>query len=255
MSQVYNFENFVYFINEGLIKTYDIDKTIKDTIKLLELYNINFNIVKDNNTFNIEILEFNKTPNMTDIIEILLSSLFNQYGWFPSKMKMENIYGMINTKKFNKDELYLSLKNLLSVILKFESKFDILIKDIPDKLYHITIQQYENSILKNGLEPKSKSKLTLHDYDGRIYLCDSLLKCELLIPKLKLFYIEEKYNILFDLKNIKKFYNKNTKWVIFEIDSNIANIDKLYLDPNFLGGFYYLNNIQPSALKIIKKEP
>ena len=252
MNTIYNFENFVYSINEGLIKTYDIDKTIKDTSTLLDSYNIKFDIIKDDNVFNIEIFEFNKIK--LDVIEILLSSLFNLYGWFPSKMKMENIYGMFNTKKFNKDELYLASKNLLSIKLTFESKFDVLIADIPEKLYHLTIQQYENSILKNGLEPKYKSKLTLHDYDGRIYLCDSLLKCESLIPKMKLFYTEEKFDILYDLKNIKKFYNKNTKYIIFEIDTNKANIDKLYLDPNFTGGFYYLNNVSSEFLKIVEKE-
>ena len=48
-----------------------------------------------------------------DVIEILLSSLFNLYGWFPSKMKMENIYGMFNTKKFNKFKVVLILSTYL----------------------------------------------------------------------------------------------------------------------------------------------
>jgi hypothetical protein len=196
----------------------------------------------------------NKTPDIINIIEILLSKLFNVYGWFPSSMRMENIYGMFNTKKFNKDELFLSIRNLLSVKLTFESKFDKIVEDIPDKLYHLTIQQYENSILKNGLVPKSKSKLTQHDYDGRIYLCDTALKCKSLVERMKLFYTEERFNILYDIKNIKKYYDKNTKWIIFEIDTKKANIDKLYLDPNFLGGFYYLSNIPANSLKIIEKE-
>jgi hypothetical protein len=254
MNSIYDFSSFTYHINEGLIKTYDIDKTINDISILLDSYNIKFNIIKNNNTFIINIGNFNSTINILDIVEVTLSNLFNLYGWFPSNMKMENIYGMFNTKKFNKDELYLSYRNLLSVNITFESKFDVLTVDIPDKLYHLSIQQYEKSILKNGLVPKSKSKLTLHDYDGRIYLCDSLLKCQSLISRMKMFYSEEKFNILYDLNNIKKFYNKDVKWIIFEIDTKSANIDKLFLDPNFLGGFYYLNNITKNSIKVVSKE-
>lgn len=254
MENMYDFNSYVNYINEGLITTYNIDKTISDITDLLNSYNINFLINKKNNTFNVKLLNINKEPNIIDIIEIFLSSVFNLYGWFPSKMVMENLYGMLNTKKFDKNRLFLAIHNLLSFELTFESKFDFIVLNIPDKLYHLTIQQYENDILKNGLVPKSKSKLTLHDYDNRIYLCDNLLKCKHLIKNMNLYYSDEKFDILYNLKNSKKYYNKNTKWAIFEIDSKNAGIDKLYLDPNFSGGFYYLNNISPKSIKIIEKE-
>jgi hypothetical protein len=251
---IYNFNNFVQLVTEGLIKTYDLYKTIDGTNDLLKTYNIKFEIIKKNNTFSIKIFNANMTPNVIDIIEIFLSSIFNLYGWFPSKMDMENIYGMKNSKKFDKDELYMYIKNLLSIEITFESKFDIKVTDIPEKLYHITIQHYEEIILKNGIYPKYKSKLTTHDYDGRIYLCDSILKCKSLISRMNLFYKEEMYDILHDIRNPKKYYNKNTKWTLFEINTEKAKIDKLYIDPNFLGGYYYLNNIPNNALQIIERE-
>jgi hypothetical protein len=251
---IYNFNNFIRLINEGLIKTYDIDKTISDIDDLLKMYNIKYNIIKKDNIFSIKVFDTNITSNIIDIIEIFLSSIFNLYGWFPSKMYLENIYGMKNSKKFDKDELFMYIKNLLSIEIVFECKFDVIIENIPKKLYHLTIEHYEKSILKNGICPKYKSKLTTHDYDGRIYLCDSILKCKSLISRMNLFYKEEMYDILYDIRNTKKYYNKNTKWLLFEVDTEKAGIDKLYQDPNFLGGYYYLNNIPVESLKIVEKE-
>ena len=71
---------------------------------------------------------------------------------------------------------------------------------------------------------------------------------------MNLYYKEERYDILSDVRNKNKTYNKNIKWIIFEIDTNIAGIDIIYNDPNYIGGYYYLNNIKPNALKIIDKE-
>jgi len=112
---IYNFNNFIRLINEGLIKTYDIDKTISDIDDLLKMYNIKYNIIKKDNIFSIKVFDTNITSNIIDIIEIFLSSIFNLYGWFPSKMYLENIYGMKNSKKFDKDELFMYIKNLLSI--------------------------------------------------------------------------------------------------------------------------------------------
>lgn len=251
----YNFDEFVQYIKEGLIKTYESDKTIEGISDLIKSYNIQFEInKKTNNTFSIKFLNVHITRNIENIIEIVLSNLFNLYGWFPSKMEMENIYAMKNVKKFDKNEIYRYIKNLLSINITFESKFDIKEIEIPKKLYHLSIQEYEKNILKYGILPKHKSKLTTHDYDGRIYLCDSINKCKSLINSMKLFYKEEMYDILMDIKNSQKYYNKNIKWILFEIDSEQAKIDKLYQDPNFLGVYYYLNNIPKESIEILEKE-
>ena len=254
MDYIYDFEKYVKNINEGFIKTYDINKTVIGIDTLLNRYNLNFSIEIIDNIFKVNINDFDKIPNLDDILEIFLSTIFNLYGWFPSTMKMTNFFLNEKTMKFRKEELLRPVNNLLKVTITFESKFDEIISNIPDKLYHLTIQQYENDILKNGLLPKSKSKLTAHDYDGRIYLCDIKEKCIALIPSMKRFYSDEKFNIVNDIRNSKKIYNKNTKWIIFEIDSKPAGINILYKDPNYLNGYYYLDFIKPISLKIIDKE-
>lgn len=254
MERIYSFNEYVTKINEGLIKTYPIEKTVNDLRKLLLRYNINFDIIIYDNTFILKMLNFNNCVDLSDKLEIILSTCFDLYGWFPSEMTMENIYGMKNTKKFNKSELLWIKDNILTVDITFESKYDLVENDIPEKLYHLTIKQFDNNILKNGIIPKSKSKLTLHDYDGRIYLCKSINECEALIPRMKLFYSTEKNNILFNPKNVDKIYKKNIMWVIFEVDTVLGKITKLYKDPNYLNGYYVLDNISKDSIKIVKQE-
>lgn len=247
----YTFDEFIQYINEGLITTYNIDITIDRISDLIKSYNIPVKISKKhNNTFTIKFKNVHILRDFDKIFEIIISDLFNLFGWFPSKMEMENIYAMKNNKKFDIDEIKMYFKNLLSIKITFESKFDEKLINIPEKMYHLTIQEYEKNILKYGLIPKYKSKLTSHDYDGRIYLCDNIEKCKLLINKMILYYKEERYNILSDVRNKNKIYNKNTNWIIFEIDTKTAVINMLYNDPNYIGGYYYLNNIQPDAIKI-----
>jgi hypothetical protein len=254
MEYIVDFGSFVSLIKEGLIKTYDIDKTIFNIKNTLSINNINFNVGKNpNNTFYIELLDFNKIIELETVLELVFTNIIDLYGWFPSIMELENIYGMKNTKRFNKKELKWVSKNILSAKITFESKFDLLEDNIPKNMYHLSIKQYKNDILKNGIFPKSKSKLSSHEYDdsGRIYLSDSLLSCKSLIPQMKLFYSGEKNNILFDPKNIKRHYNKNTDWILFEIDTK--DVDKLYKDPNSTG-YYFLGNIKPDNIKVIEEE-
>jgi hypothetical protein len=97
--------------------------------------------------------------------------------------------------------------------------------------------------LKSGLIPKSKSKLTYHP--DRTYVCLHKLGCKALISNMKMFY--------------KSLLWKNTKnkidyrWVIYEIDTKDLDI-KLYLDPNYIGGYYTLDNIPPDKIKIVEYE-
>jgi hypothetical protein len=254
MNKIYTFESYINMLNEGLIKTYDIDKTIQDIKNIISTYNLNFNIIKLNNTFKLHISEYNRIPHLKEIIEYLIDSIFNLYGWFPSTLEIANIFGFTNKIKFNKDYLLNPSNNLTDITITFESKFDKIDKDIPKKLYHLSIQHYENDILKNGLIPKSKSKLTSHDYDGRIYLCKSVNDCKILINPMNIFYSKEKDSIIYSGINPKKMYNKNTKWIIYEVDTELANITKLYKDPNFLHGYYYLGNIKKEAIKLVEKE-
>ena len=255
MGFIYTFESFINKIEEGLIKTYDIDKTLEDLNRITSQYNLNFNLNKlNNNTFELSISEFNKIPYLKETISFILDNIFNLYGWFPSKLEVVNLFGAKNTFYFKRDYLFNPLNKISDVKITFESKFDLIDKDIPDKLYHLSIQHYKDSILKWGIITKGKSKLTTHDYDSRIYLCKSSNDCKILINQMSIFYANEKDSILYSGKNPNKIYNKNTKWIIYEIDSKLAVIKKLYRDPNYINGYYYLNNIPKESLSIFEIE-
>lgn len=253
MDHIYKFTDYLNKINERLIKTYPIEKTVKDVSDLISSYNINYSINKFDNKFEILLDDIYSIINFDKILDIILDSLFNQYGWFPSKVKITGIFGNSREYKFNKNHILFNIKNHKSSLITFESKFDEIV-DVPEKLYHLSIQQYSKDIQQKGLICKGKSKLTRHDYDGRIYLCKSINDCLILINKMKLFYADEKLDIIRNPNNPNSKYNKNTKWVIYEIDSNKANISKLYKDPNYINGFYFLDNIDKKSIKIVDME-
>jgi LytS/YehU family sensor histidine kinase len=96
-------------------------------------------------------------------------------GWFPSKVIIKNLSGMTNDLQYNRDYLIKNMNFIEIVEIKFESKFDIEL-NIPDKLYHLSIKEFEKSILKNVLSPKSKSKISYHD--SRIYVCKHVINCK-----------------------------------------------------------------------------
>jgi len=244
-----DFVTYIKSLNEGLITTYDIKKTVIDLDNMLDRNNIKHKTKITDNTFVLLLPNFNTIKNVDNIIKIILSQTFNMYGWFACNMKLVYLSGKEYSGKFNENNLILSAEHLDKVYIKFESKFDE-IKNVPNKLYHLSIQQYENDIIKNGLLPKSKSKLSAHDYDGRIYLCETPNQCISLIPQMEEFYSREKYDILTHPRNPKKIYNKNTKWIIFEIDTKLANIKVLYKDPNYINGYYYLDVIPPKTITI-----
>jgi hypothetical protein len=255
MDYIRTFELFISKIEEGLIKTYDIDKTIEDADRLISSFNLKYKLNKlSNNSFDLFIDDFDRITYLKETINSILDNLFDLYGWFPSTLEVVNLFGSKNKFNFKRDYILNPSNNLSSIKITFESKFDLIDNDIPDKLYHLSIQQYEKSILKFGLLTKGKSKLISHEYDGRIYLCKSIDSCKNLINQMNIFYSKEKDTILYSGKNPKKIYNKNTKWIIYEIDTELADIKKLYKDPNYLNGYYYLENIKKESLSIVDKE-
>ena len=255
MEFIYRFDIFINKINEGLIKTYDINKTTEDIDRIISSYNIKHYLkILNNNSFELTINEFNRIPYLKETIEYILDSLFNLYGWFPSKMEITNIFGYTNNLNFTKDYLLNPSNNISDIKIIFESKFDKIENDIPEKMYHLSIQEYEKSTLNHELLPKSKSKVSSHDYTDRIYLCKTLEGCKTLINPMNIFYSKEKDSILYSGNNPNKIYNKNTKWIIYEIDTKLSNINVLYKDPNYIDGYYYLNNIDSVSIKISEKE-
>ncbi len=228
-----------FVLNETL-KTHDIDFTINNISNELSLLRYNFSIIKNaNNTFQINLHNFNHIQNIGLSMANLNNLAIDRNGWFPSKMFLINISSATNTLSYDEEYLIENIKYLTEVHITYESKFDIEI-NIPDVLYHLSIQEFESDIINKGLVPKSKSKLSKHL--DRIYVCSDIKNCYNLINRMKLHYTNKSIN------------NKiNDKWIIYKIDTKNLNI-KLYKDPNYNDGFYIIQNIDKIFISIIDKE-
>lgn len=234
--------NYLEFINEGLISTKNADIVLSKISFLPNNLIFNIKHTKSDNIIHFEILYFNKLSNISNTFDAIESYFTNIMGWFPSMMTISNLSGMISKFQYNKDYLIKNMNFIEKVNITFESKFDIE-SVLPDKLYHLSIKEFENSILKSGISPKSKSKVSYHD--SRIYVCKSGLGCKSLIPNMKIFYQQQKWS------NPKS--KINDRWVIYEIDTDGLDI-RLYTDPNYIGGYYVLNNIPKNNIKKVEEE-
>lgn len=245
-----HFKDYINSINEGLIKTYDGDVVLKNILNRLELFKLNVNGKFLNNKIELTIENFNTIPlnQIENIFDQIHVTIVNQGGWFPSFMKLNKL---TNIKKSDKFDLYkiININNELeSVTIVFESKFDDIDYDVPNKLYHLTIKEYSKKIKKNGLIPRSKSKLISHL--DRIYLCKTYQDCIELIPKMMFYYTGEKDENIYRLG--KKLFNKDITPIVYEIDNSDKFIDKLYKDINYNErGYYTLENIPPNKIKYI----
>lgn len=243
------FKDYIESINEGLIKTYPGDKVLKDILNSLEHLHINSSGSFEDNKIKLTINNFNTIPlnKIRHLFDHIDTFVVNRGGWFPSST-IFNLNGNKKEEKYDYDKILILYEYISSLTIKYESKFDTEESNIPDKLYHLTIKEYQKRINKIGLIPKSKSKLSSHL--DRIYICKTKQDCVDLIPKMMMYYTGEKDENIYKLG--KKFFNKDITPVIYEIDNSSKEIDKLYLDINYgEKGYYILNNILPDKLKIV----
>lgn len=246
-----SFKDYIDSINEGLIKTYPGDIILKNLLSSLMDLHLDVKGTFSNNKICLTINNFNLIPlnklgiifNQIEIIAI------NNGGWFPSIMELIKLTSIKKIDKFKLKDIIQIHDELKKVIIIFESKYDNIIYDIPDKLYHLTIKEYSSKINKKGLIPRSKSKLSSHL--DRIYVCYTIQNCIDLIPKMMFYYTGEKDENIYKLG--KNFFKKDITPIIYEIDNSDKNINKLYVDINYeQKGYYTLNNIPPSKIKQIK---
>lgn len=232
-----------FIVNEGLIKTLDIKETVDKSDFFLRNLKIKYQIsLKDNNTISLKIEDFNYIQLLKDVFDTIENYFINICGWFPTYMYLQHLSSNKHQFKYNEEYLLKNAEYFSKIEIIFESKFDIE-HDLPEKLYHLSIKQFKPKILKSGLFPKGKSKISKHL--DRIYVCDTLKGCENLIVNMRNHYNTIKFN---------NTYNKiNDAWIIYEIDTIGLNL-KLYKDPNYKGGFYIIDNIPANRIKIIKEE-
>jgi len=229
-------KTYSQFILNETLKSHDIDLTINNINRELSLMKINFNINKQYNKIILTLINSNYILNIKTLLDYMDSLFIDRHGWFPSEMRLKNLSEKSNILAYDEDYIKDNIKYLLEINIIYESKLDILINK-PDTLYHLSIQEFEKSILKKGLIPKSKSKLSKHL--DRIYLCKKIDDCYKLIPKMKMYYVSKAMI--------------NSKWIIYKINMKNLDID-MYQDPNYLECGYIIDNISKENIKIIEKE-
>jgi hypothetical protein len=222
-----------FILNETL-KTHDIGISISNINRELSLQgNINFSLFKENNNIKCILHNFNYNQSLPLMFDYINNLFIDRHGWFPSIMNLEYLSGKKSDVPYDEDFLVENSKYISEVSIIYEGKYDLETSTLTNVLYHLSIQEYEKNILKFGLIPKSKSKLSKHL--DRIYLSSNLNDCYNLITKMKWYYIG----------NIKEKNKINIKWVIYEIDTKELKIN-LYKDPNS-NGYYTIDNI-PSKI-------
>lgn len=243
-----NFLDYFESIKSGLIKTHRGDLSVSYIVDTLKRLKFNINGDFNNDIIKIEFNEFYHidSSKLDDLFDTISAVLTNKFGWFPSSMNIILTNGMSRLKKYDESEIKLKKSIIQKLIIEFDSRFDSFEK-FSGELYHLSIEEYKNKVLKNGLYPKSKSKKTSHI--DRIYVCKDIDSCKILIPQMKLHYSEEKDVNYYELGNKK--YRKNIKSIIYKLKVNNVN---LYKDPRYLDGYYILDNIDPNNICIVFSE-
>lgn len=211
-----NQKNGLIPLNEGLIYSQPIDKTMK----ILKNKFKELNIKKyDDGDISIE--------GLNDKLKKYIP-LINNLGYFISNAFVGD--DKIDTHLLNKDDF----NNIECSNIFIEPKYDYEV-NIPNILYHASPLKFKKKISKYGLTPKSGNKLAYHP--NRIYLSNSIQSC-----------VKFGEYLLSSKKQNKYYKNGYCIYIIKGI-----GVDKLYSDINFReGGFYTLNNIKKELINLFK---
>lgn len=199
-------------LQEGLIRTYPIEKSREYLIKLYDFDENQVEIFNDNGVDKLRFI----IPNNTNIITKVKKAM-DLCGYFSS---VEKEYPYIDKW----------------VYLNFEPKNQDDVNDYVREMkviYHVTQEKNVDKITKIGLTPRFKNPL--FSYPERIYLF-----VEETPP-------DEIYGLTKQLKNVK---NDEAKHYLLILDvTKIPNNVNFYLDPNYGYGLYTKDNIPPTAIK------
>jgi hypothetical protein len=233
------------FISEGLIRTYDIKKTVKYLNSIAKTLSIPLGdiIISDgsnadddedgNKNFSESIfIKFTNVNINSDDIRKLIKGL-DICGYFPSmfgyydndnqSLKKSTIYHVLG----NNDNIdYVLNLGYPIVQIECEARFNTKIEDLENTLYHLTNRKYLDNILKKGLRSRTESKKAYHP--ERIYMGKTKEDC---------------MNLLYQL-------DKNVIWSLIKVDITKLQIT-IFQDPDYDDGVYCDGTIEPSRLSVI----
>jgi hypothetical protein len=222
------------FLNETLLKSYDKDDVIKYLVKL----GIDKDSIFDKGANKVCLTLNHKNKKY---VSEIISKLEYFFGWYLAGVEGDFYDDVLSGQDFKNDEL----ENIDILVpepeegedvgemddyysLIFEPKYDIEIMDTdkPNILWYITDEKYITKIKKNGLVPKTKSKITYHP--ERIYFLKDIKFVSELLQHMK-----------FDVENP----------IILKIDvSKIKSKLRMYEDVNYPNGLYVTDNISPEYI-------
>lgn len=224
-------------LRESLTKTFEINQSmgvVKRYLQKLDFeYDHDFSMYKDGNAFHLVMRVVKK--EVLDYED--LTKLANNLGWFPSYLEVQDYNQEKNLYSGKWNDSVLKPGDVANI--RFEAKYDEQSGfKIPKYVYHVTSDDHVEKIKKQGLAPKSKSKLSSHP--ERVYITASKQDA---VDIAKVFSQKS--------PEWKKTPQKN--WAILTIDTEKIPGDyfKLYKDPNYQKGYYTVNNIPPYAIEKI----
>ena len=169
-----------------------------------------------------------------------LENLFkwiNNLGWYIAKFLIWS--DSPKWDKFDIEQFWKMYKNHnKNFVFEIEPKFDegTPITFFDDAFYHISPTKHEKKILKIGLVPKTKEKISAHP--ERVYLVKKIVDAVALA------------DIFSDI-------DKEHQYTLFKVNMKSAKENnsaiRLFLDPNFSNGVFTLSNIPPQFLKVLKR--
>lgn len=242
-SRPYMFETS-YSLNEAL-RTYPIDSIINGISRSTLVSEIDFTLSKDVYR-NVAYFQCSSSFLTHRIIDIL-KNIASRRGYFISHLEYFD----------NKLIIVKDLTNLdfsgksFQINIVFESLYNTEYKLQQRYLYHCTTESVLEKIKRQGLVPRSKSKITNHP--NRIYLALDSQECENLILQFikdSDLYSEEDSNFIREYKRAKN------EFIILKIDTQSLNLH-LMEDPNckdFWGvfGIYTTDSIPFRCIEILK---
>lgn len=229
ISEEYDIFEHEYLLNEGLIKTWPIEKTVS----VLKRAGIECDQYNDMNVFNI-LVHTDDAKNIKTVNQAL--TLANNLGWFPSYVYYIRNDVIVFKNKYELSIFKKTAPQYDSVMIRFEAKYDVIVETIPRYLYHVTSNDRAIKIMSVGLLPKSNSITSSHP--PRVYLSKSATDAERMVNRNPNFWAK----------------SRDGKFTILEIDTNkIPSYFKIYRDPNALGHAYFtLNTIPKNAIELKK---
>lgn len=157
--------------------------------------------------------------NKEDLLHVL-NRICTVAGWYPA-------FWFANGKTANCEEGWLKDIKTVPILVSFEPKYDLEIK-IPDTLFHVTVPKLVPRILKQGLTPRTQSKLASHP--ERIYFAFSLQAAQ---------------NLGFHLY-------KGRPFTVLQIDPSSVNRLRLFRDRQFAyDGCYTLTSISRNSITVL----